>query len=138
MTLEMVLGLIAGLALTWLALVLALLAVRPEGRLLKEALRLLPDVIRLLKRLATDRALPRGVRIRLAVLFAYLAFPLDLIPDFIPVLGYADDAIVVAAVLRSVVRRVGVGPLQQHWPGSPDGLAAVVRLAGLGPPSPAA
>ena len=135
---EIALGLLLGVALTWLALVLALLAVRPKGGLLKEALRLLPDAIRLLKRLATDRTLPRGVRIRLVVLYAYLAFPLDLIPDFVPVLGYADDAIIVAAVLRSVVRRVGIGPLQQHWPGSPDGLAAVVRLAGLGPASPPA
>lgn len=137
MTLKIVLGLVAGLALTWLALAVALLVVKPKGGLLKETLRLLPDVIRLLKRLATDRTLPRSVRIRLALLFAYLAFPLDLIPDFIPVLGYADDAIIVAAVLRSVVRRVGIGPLQQHWPGSPDGLAAVVRLAGLGPASAA-
>jgi uncharacterized membrane protein YkvA (DUF1232 family) len=136
-TLKILLGLVAGLALTWLALALALLVVKPKGGLLKEALRLLPDVIRLLKRLTTDRTLPRAVRIRLALLFGYLAFPLDLIPDFIPVLGYADDAIIVAAVLRSVVRRVGIGPLQQHWPGSPDGLAAVVRLAGLGPASAA-
>lgn len=133
MTVTIGLGLVAGLALTWLALALALLAVKPKGGLLKEALRLLPDVIRLLKRLATDRELPRGVRVRLVLLFVYLAFPLDLIPDFIPVLGYADDAIIVAAVLRSVVRRVGTDPLQQHWPGSPAGLAAVVRLAGLGP-----
>ncbi len=137
MTIKILLGLVAGLALTWLALALALLVVKPKGGLLKEALRLLPDVIRLLERLATDRTLPRGVRIRLALLFGYLAFPLDLIPDFIPVLGYADDAIIVAVVLRSVVRRVGIGPLQQHWPGSPDGLAAVVRLAGLGPASAA-
>lgn len=138
MTLKIVVGLVAGLALTWLALALALLVVKPKGGLLKEALRLLPDLIRLLKRLATDRTLPRGVRVRLALLVAYLAFPLDLIPDFIPVLGYADDAIIVAAVLRSVVRQVGMGPLQQHWPGTPDGLAAVVRLAGLGPTSAAA
>ncbi len=133
MTLKIVLGLLLGLALTWLVLVAALLVAKPTGGLLKEALRLLPDVIRLLKRLATDRTLPRGVRIRLGLLFAYLAFPLDLIPDFIPVLGYADDAIIVAAVLRSVVRKVGLRPLQQHWPGTPEGLAAVIRLAGLGP-----
>lgn len=138
MTLKIVLGLLLGLALTWLVLVAALLVAKPTGGLLKEALRLLPDVIRLLKRLATDRTLPRGVRIRLGLLFAYLAFPLDLIPDFIPVLGYADDAIIVAAVLRSVVRKVGLRPLQQHWPGTPEGLAAVIRLAGLGPSTTAA
>ncbi len=131
MTLQIVLAVLAGLALTWLALILALLVIKPKGGLLKESLRLLPDVVRLLKRLATDRTLPRGVRVRLVLLFVYLAFPLDLIPDFIPVVGYADDAIIVAAVLRSVVRRVGIGPLEQHWPGTPDGLAAVARLARL-------
>jgi len=130
-TLQIVLAVLAGLALTWLALILALLVIKPKGGLLKESLRLLPDVVRLLKRLATDRTLPRGVRVRLVLLFVYLAFPLDLIPDFIPVVGYADDAIIVAAVLRSVVRRVGIGPLEQHWPGTPDGLAAVARLARL-------
>lgn len=132
MVLRIVVGALAGLLLAWLVLLLTLLVARPKGGMLKEALRLLPDVIRLLHRLATDRSLPQGVRIRLGLLFAYLAFPLDLIPDFIPVLGYADDAIIVAAVLRSVVRRVGLEPLRAHWPGTPDGLAAVVRLASLG------
>lgn len=132
MVLRIVVGVLTGLLLAWLVLLVALLVARPKGGLLKEALRLLPDVIRLLSRLGTDRSLPRGVRIRLGLLFAYLAFPLDLIPDFIPVLGYADDAIIVAAVLRSVVRRVGLEPLREHWPGTPDGLAAVVRLARLG------
>lgn len=136
MTARIVLGLLAGLALAWLVLVGALLLAQPKDGLLKEALRLLPDIIRLLKRLASDPTLPRGVRIRLALLFAYLAFPLDLIPDFIPILGYADDAIIVAAVLRSAVRTVGLGPLEQHWPGTQDGLAAVVRLAKLEHQSP--
>lgn len=65
------------------------------------------------------------------LLVAYLALPIDLVPDFIPVLGYADDAIVVALVLRSVVRGAGPQALERHWPGTQDGLAAVRRLAGL-------
>jgi uncharacterized membrane protein YkvA (DUF1232 family) len=128
---DLLIGLAVAVLVTWLALVLALAAVRPRGGLLREALRLLPDLLRLVRRLAADRDLPRGVRIRLALLLAYLALPIDLIPDFIPVLGYADDAIVVAAVLRSVVRHAGLEPLRQHWPGTPDGFAALVRLAGL-------
>lgn len=132
--LRLALGVLAALAVTWLVLVGALLALRPRGNLLREALRLLPDVLRLLHRLAADPTLPRGVRVRLGLLFGYLALPLDLIPDMIPVLGYADDAILVAAVLRSVVRTVGLEPLQRHWPGTEDGLAAVVRLAGLDRP----
>ena len=69
-----------------------------------------------------------------ALLLAYLAFPIDLIPDFIPVLGYADDAIIVAAVLRSVVRRAGIDSVRAHWPGTDDGFAAVARLTGLNRP----
>ncbi len=86
--------------LAWAALIAVLVIARPCGGLLREALRLLPDLLRLLPRLAADRSLPRGVRVGLALLLAYLAFPFDLVPDFIPVLGYADDAIIVAAVLR--------------------------------------
>lgn len=127
----MVLG---SLLLVWLLLVAALVVAgrRDErsGRL-AEALRLLPDVVRLLRRLAGDGSLPRGVRVRLWLLLAYLAMPLDLVPDVIPVAGYADDAIVVALTLRSVVRRAGPQALERHWPGTPDGLAAVRRLAGL-------
>jgi len=129
--LKFVAGVAVALVLVWLLLVVALLLARPKGSLLRESLRLLPDLLRLLPRLARDDSLPRGVRVRLWLLLAYLAIPIDLIPDFIPVLGYADDAIIVAAVLRSVVRRAGPEPLQRHWPGSDDGLRALTRLAGL-------
>jgi uncharacterized membrane protein YkvA (DUF1232 family) len=128
---DLVLGLVAALVLVWLALVVGLILVRPRGGLLREVLRLLPDVLRLIRRMAADKALPRGVRIRLALLLAYLAIPIDLIPDFVPVLGYADDAIIVTAVLRSVVRRAGLDAVRAHWPGTDDGFAAVARLAGL-------
>ncbi len=129
---DLAIGLAVALVLTWLALVIALVVVRPRGGLLREALRILPDALRLIRRLAADETLPRGVRVRLALLLMYLALPFDLIPDFIPVLGYADDAIIVAAVLRSVVRRAGIDAVRAHWPGSEDGFAALVRLAGLG------
>lgn len=128
---DLLIGIGAALLLSWIALVAALLVVRPRGGLLREALRLLPDVLRLVRRLAADRSLPRGVRIRLGLLMVYLALPIDLIPDFIPVLGYADDAIIVTAVLRGVVRRAGLDAVRAHWPGTDDGFAAVVRLTGL-------
>jgi uncharacterized membrane protein YkvA (DUF1232 family) len=126
------LGVVAALLVGWLALLIALVLVRPKGPLLREALRILPDLLRLLRRLAADRTLPRGVRVRLALLLAYLAIPIDLVPDFIPVLGYADDAIIAAAVLRSVVRRAGLSAVRAHWPGTDDGFAALCRLTGLG------
>lgn len=126
-------GLAGGLLLVWVALLIALWAARPDQLSLREALRLLPDVVRLLRRLAADPTLPRGIRIRLWLMLAYLACPIDLIPDFIPVIGYADDAIVVAAALRSITRRAGPQALTRNWPGTPDGLAAVRRLARLDP-----
>lgn len=127
-------GVAVAVAASWVALVVALLVVRPKGNLVAEAIRLLPDLIRLLRRLAADRTLPRGIRIRLWLLFAYLALPIDLIPDFIPLIGYADDAIIVAVVLRSVVRRAGLPAVQRHWPGTPDGFAALARLTGIAAP----
>jgi len=128
---ELLFGIAAGLVLAWVALVAVLVIVRPRSGRLREAVRLLPDVLRLLPRLAADGSLPRGVRVRLALLLAYLACPFDLVPDFIPVLGYADDAIIVAAVLRSVVRHAGVPAVERHWPGTHDGFAALCRVTGL-------
>jgi uncharacterized membrane protein YkvA (DUF1232 family) len=126
--LEVLVGIAAALLLSWLALVITLAVRRPKGGLLKESLRLLPDLLRLLRRPAADRDLPTGVRVRLGLLFAYLAIPIDLIPDFIPILGYADDAIVVVLVLRSVCRRVSLAELREAWPGTDDGFAALCRL----------
>ncbi|MFD5830051.1 YkvA family protein [Lentzea sp. NPDC060358] len=128
---DLAIGVAAALVVAWAVLVVALVVVRPRGGLLREALRLLPDVLRLVRRLAADRTLPRGVRTRLWLLLAYLALPVDLVPDFIPVLGHADDAIIATAVLRSVVRRAGLDAVRAHWPGTGDGFEAVVRLTGL-------
>jgi len=124
-------GVAVALAFVWTALIVALLLVRPKDALLQEAMRILPDTIRLLRRLATDSSIGLGVRVRVWLLFAYLAIPVDLVPDFVPVLGYADDAIIVAAVLRSVVRRAGPDAVRRNWPGTPEGLASVWKLAGL-------
>ncbi|WP_370410414.1 YkvA family protein [Streptomyces fradiae] len=128
---DILLAIAAGLLATWLALMITLLLIRPNGALLTEAIRLLPDLIRLLRRLAADKTLPRGVRIRLGALMVYLALPIDLIPDFLPVIGYADDAIIVAFTLRSVVRRAGIDAVRAHWPGTDDGFTALARLTGL-------
>ncbi|MFN2535050.1 MAG: YkvA family protein [Pseudonocardiaceae bacterium] len=131
MWLDALIGIAVALLVAWLLLIVAILLVRPTGAVLAEAVRLLPDLLRLLHRLAADRSLPRAVRRRVWLLLAYLAMPIDLVPDFIPVLGYADDAIVVAATVRSVVRRAGIDVVRGHWPGSADGFAALCRITGL-------
>jgi uncharacterized membrane protein YkvA (DUF1232 family) len=131
---EILIGLTAGVAVLYAVLVALLWHAAGRtgnGAQLRDALRLLPDLVRLLRRLAADPTLPRGVRLRLLLLIGYLALPIDLIPDFIPVLGYADDAIVVALALRSVTRAAGPEALTRHWPGTPTGLEIVQRLAGL-------
>ena len=126
---QVLIGVGAALLLAWLALLIALLVARPRGNVISESLRLMPDLLRLVARLARDKTLPRGVRVRLGLLLAYLAFPLDLIPDVVPVLGYADDVIAVLWTLRSVIRVVGEEPIRRHWPGTPTGCDALLRLA---------
>ena len=132
---QIVLSVIGGIVLLWLAL-LAALAWSSRGQAerikLVDALRLGPDIVRLTRRLAADPAVSRAVRIWLGVLLVYLLLPIDLVPDFLPVIGYADDAIVVALILRFVTRRAGPEALDRHWPGTPQGLAALRSLVGLG------
>lgn len=120
----------------WLVMVVLLWRAQrrtPDKSRMRGALRLVPDVVRLLRRLAADRTITRSVRIRLWLILIYLISPIDLVPDFIPVLGYADDAIIVAIALRSITRRAGPEVVEQHWPGTPEGLAMLLSFAGIGP-----
>ena len=128
---DVVLGVLVGLLAAWLALVVALLVLRPSRGSLHESVRLLPDVVRLLRDLAADSSQPSGVRWRLGGLLVYLAIPIDLVPDFLPVIGYADDVIVAVWVLRSVVRTVGVEEVRRHWRGTDDGFAALRTVTGI-------
>jgi uncharacterized membrane protein YkvA (DUF1232 family) len=92
--------------------------------------RLVPDCLVLVRRLATDPRVPRRVRWMLAGLGLYLAFPLDLVPDVIPVAGQLDDVILTGLVLRAVIRSAGPELVAERWPGSPRGLEIVQRVAG--------
>ena len=121
----------ASLVVMWLALVGFVFVVHRDRASLREAVRLLPDTLRLVRRLAADKAIPRSTRWALWLLLVYLASPIDLIPDFVPVVGYADDAIITSFVLRRVIRRAGRDRLLEHWPGSADGLAMLTRLLRL-------
>jgi len=126
---QILVGILIALMAVWLVFVAFLLIARPRGSTLSDGLRILPDTVRLLRRLAADRTLPGGVRLRLWLLLVYLALPIDLVPDFLPVIGYADDVIITLLVLRSVVRRAGSDAVHRHWPGTDAGLAVLWRLA---------
>jgi uncharacterized membrane protein YkvA (DUF1232 family) len=88
-----------------------------------------PDCIVLVKRLLGDPRIPRRRKLLLALLAAYLASPIDLVPDFIPVAGQLDDGLVVAAVLGALLRSGSDDLLQEHWPGPERSLEVVRRLA---------
>jgi uncharacterized membrane protein YkvA (DUF1232 family) len=128
---RLLVGIVLGLLVAWLAMLLALAVTRPQGATLTDAVRALPDLIGLVRRLARDPEVPKSSRVTLWILVGYLVMPIDLVPDFVPVIGYADDAIVVALALRRVVRTAGEEAVLRNWRGTEAGLDIVRRLAGL-------
>jgi uncharacterized membrane protein YkvA (DUF1232 family) len=78
----------------------------------RAVVRFIPDCLVLVRRLLADPAVPRASKLLLAGLVAYLASPIDLVPDFVPVAGQVDDALVVALVLRAILRRTGAEKLR--------------------------
>ena len=94
-------------------------------------LRALPDLARLLVRLAADRSLPRAAKVVLAAAVLYLATPLDLLPDVVPVLGYVDDALIAAMVVDGILNWVDRRLVLRYWPGTPQSLEHVARVARL-------
>ncbi|WP_414690499.1 YkvA family protein [Nocardioides sp.] len=127
---------LAGLLLVWLTLLAGLYVAahrEDDQSRFGDVLHLAPDVLRLIRGLASDPTLPRSVKWRLSAIVLYLILPIDLVPDFIPVIGYADDALLVALGLRWVVRAAGVEAIDRHWTGTPTGLAVVKTLSGLRP-----
>src|SRR5919201_5169804 len=120
------LALAAGATLAlWLLLVLVLLLLGRE-RDAREVARFVPDCVILFKRLLADPRVPRRAKLAIALLIPYLALPFDFVPDFIPVAGQVDDAILVAAVIAYVARRAGAEVVAELWPGSNRGLRVVL------------
>lgn len=122
---------LAVLVVLWVAFLVFLVVARPDTGTLRDLPRMLPDTIRLVSRLAKDRTIPRSARFAVGALAVYLALPIDLVPDFLPVIGYADDAILTAIVLRHLFRTAGHSKVAALWPGTPEGLAALQRLLKL-------
>jgi uncharacterized membrane protein YkvA (DUF1232 family) len=120
---------LAAVVLVYAAFVLGLVAAGRQTDARAWA-RFVPDCLVLFKRLIGDPRVPRSRKVMLGVLLGYLAMPFDLVPDFIPIAGQLDDAIVVGLALRSVLRAAGEAPIGEHWPGPETGLRLIMRLAG--------
>jgi uncharacterized membrane protein YkvA (DUF1232 family) len=91
--------------------------------------RFIPDCLVLFRRLLADPRVPRIRKAALAATIAYLAMPFDLVPDFIPVAGQLDDALVVALALRGLLRGAGDYVVRDHWPGPQQSLRLICGLA---------
>lgn len=115
----------------WLLLVGALAAFGRKDDA-RELLAFIPDCVILVKRLLGDTRVPRRTKAALIAVLAYLVMPFDLVPDFIPVAGQLDDAILVAAVLAYVVRVAGRDVVEELWTGSERGLRVILSLVPLG------
>jgi uncharacterized membrane protein YkvA (DUF1232 family) len=94
-------------------------------------LRALPDVVRLITRLVGDPVLPRAAKIALGAAAVYLLSPVDLIPDFIPLVGWVDDALLAAVLLDGLLNWVDRGLVLKYWPGNPASLDTLARTARL-------
>ena len=119
---------IAVLALVYAAFVVVLVLAgrRGEARTLAT---FIPDCIVLVSRLARDPRVPRRRKLILVALLGYLALPFDLVPDFIPVAGQLDDAVIVALALRYFVQSGGEPLIRELWPGPEQSLVLILRLA---------
>ena len=95
--------------------------------------RAIPDLVALTRGLLGDPRVPVSSKVLLGGALVWLLSPIDLVPEFIPVLGPLDDVIVVGLVVRNLVRRAGPEVVQDHWRGDPRALRTALRLAGLGP-----
>jgi uncharacterized membrane protein YkvA (DUF1232 family) len=123
-------GFVLALLAAWALLVLVLWLFRPRDVALRDLVRVVPDVLRLVRDLLADRSSPLGVRLALGLLLAWLISPIDLIPEFIPVLGPLDDVVVAVLVLRYVRRRLGLEELRRRWRGSAETFGLLVGVLG--------
>ena len=123
-------GIAVALVALWVVLLVLLWALRPRGVPVREILGVVPDVVRLVRSVIVDRAAPLDVRLVLVGLLTWILSPIDLIPEFIPVLGPLDDVVVAIVAMRYVRRRLGLDDLRRRWAGTEAGFALLVRVLG--------
>ena len=125
-----VVTILVAVVLVWAAFLVIFWALRPKGVTVRELVGLIPDILRLLRSLIGDRTTPLDVRLVLVGLVAWILSPIDLIPEFIPVLGPMDDVVVAIVAMRYVRRRVGAADLLRRWSGSDAGFAMLLMVIG--------
>jgi len=130
MSLDLIIGIAVGLLVLWIALLVLFFLLRPRDVPLRELLAVVPDVLRLLGSLIRDESVPADVRLVVVGLVAWIVSPIDLIPEFIPVLGPLDDVVVAVVAMRYVRRRVGIADLEARWQGTPDGFTLLALVIG--------
>jgi uncharacterized membrane protein YkvA (DUF1232 family) len=123
-------GVLLGLMAAWLLFLVILWLLRPRDARLGDLVRVVPDILRLCRDVLADRRAPLGPRLAIAGLVVWLVSRIDLIPEFIPVLGPLDDVVVAVLVLRYVRRRLGTEELRSRWLGSPEGFTLLQSLMG--------
>jgi uncharacterized membrane protein YkvA (DUF1232 family) len=125
-----IVGVILGVLVLWALLLAILWVVRPRDVRLRDLAGVIPDLLRLVRDLIADPSVPLRVRIVLVGLLAWLVSPIDLIPEFIPILGPLDDLIVSVIVLRYVRRRLGDIELRRRWRGTPQSYELLGAILG--------
>jgi len=121
---------IAVVAALW-AMAIAALWIFGRKLAAKQLARAIPDLVALCRGLMGAPRVPFGSKVLVGAALAWVLSPIDLVPEFIPVLGPLDDVIVVGLVLRHLVKRAGPDVVQAHWRGDPRVLRTALRLAGL-------
>ena len=125
---ERVLAALAIALVVWIGLIVLLIALGRRA-LARELAALVPNLTRLFAGLMRDPRVPLRAKVVLGATALYLAMPIDLIPDFVPIAGSLDDAIVAAFALRFVVRASSPEIVAEHWPGDPATLRRILWLA---------
>ena len=125
---------VAACILVVYAVFVVVLIVAGRGRDARDVARFIPDCIVLVRRLFGEPRVHRRHKLLLGALVGYLAFPVDLVPDVIPVAGHVDDLLIVVLALRVVLRGSGNELLREHWPGPESSLAIVLRFVGVRTP----
>ena len=125
---ERVLAIAAIALVVWIGFIVLFVALGRRA-LARELATLVPNLTRLFAGLVRDPRVPLRAKIVLGATALYLAMPIDVIPDFVPVAGSLDDAIVAAFALRFVVRASSPEIVAEHWPGDPATLRRILWLA---------